>query len=105
MCSVANYLMAKAGYGTTALAAVYAGPMFNLMFGLGVAGIVGTIKYGKGLPVVPEVQLYIGTIFIVICLSLGVFFSSTKRFTKQHAYVFFAVYAIFLIVTVSVNLG
>lgn len=102
---VANYLMAKAGYATTALAAVYAGPMFNLMFGLGVAGIAGFIKYGEGLPVVPELQLYLGVIFIVISLTLGVVFSSMQRFTRTHAYIFYGVYTAFLIVTISVNLA
>jgi len=102
---VANYLMANAGYSTTALAAVYAGPMFNLLVGLGVAGIVGAVQYGNDLSVEPELQIYIGIIFIALGLVLGVVFSTTGRFTKMQAYCFFFLYMTFLMVTVSVNVA
>eukprot|EP00038_Savillea_parva_P028175 m.63616 g.63616 ORF g.63616 m.63616 type:complete len:595 (-) comp8166_c0_seq1:2052-3836(-) len=102
---VANYLMAKAGYPSTALAAVYAGPMFNLMFGLGVSGIAGAIQYGHGLPVVAEVQIYIGVIFITMILALGVLFSHSGQFTKKHGVTFFCAYGVFLAVTLAVNLS
>ena len=86
-------------YPSTAVAAIYAGPMFNLLIGLGLAGVAGNILYDEPLQVNSHLQLYIGMIFILVTLLVGVVYSVSGRFEKPHAICFFTIYGLFLMIT------
>mmetsp|Transcript_11590 Transcript_11590/g.29752 ORF Transcript_11590/g.29752 Transcript_11590/m.29752 type:complete len:569 (+) Transcript_11590:97-1803(+) len=96
---VANFLMARAGYPSTAMAAIYAGPMFNLLVGLGLAVIAGNRAYGKPLSITSHLQVYIGMIFVLVTLFVGVLYSTSGRYVRSHGICFFTVYLLFLMIT------
>jgi Ca2+/Na+ antiporter len=73
--------------------------MFNLLVGLGLAGLAGNTKYEHALEVTSHLQLYIGMIFVLMTLLIGVIYSVNGRFVKSHGICFFTVYGLFLMIT------
>jgi hypothetical protein len=61
-----NGLKAK-GFPSIAVSAVFGGPVLNTFVGVGLAVIVGVLKYGEDLVVVGDVQLYFGISVRLLC--------------------------------------
>jgi len=106
MCDlIANYMMARAGFPSIAISAIYAGPMFNLLVGLGLAIVHGNSMYSTPyIPVTSDMQIFTAALFTIAALLLGVGFSFRDgSFLRSHGISVGSCYILFLLITIAMH--
>mmetsp|Transcript_22678 Transcript_22678/g.21800 ORF Transcript_22678/g.21800 Transcript_22678/m.21800 type:complete len:490 (-) Transcript_22678:90-1559(-) len=105
----ANVTMAKKGLANMAMTACFAGPIFNILVGLGAGFTALSTKTGE-----PEkdvdlsTSMSVGFLFLLcnclLILSVGLFWS-TGRITKDYGYCLFALYSVYLLSSLFFEFG
>lgn len=116
---VADVSVARKGYPEMALAGAYAGPMFNLLVGLGLAmsylniknqGQTGGPGHGggaKGLAVQEGCLLYINFGFLLLSLvtAIAIVPNTKWRITRRHGWFLIGVYGVYMAVSIAQQLS
>lgn len=102
---VATYTLAKMGHSTMAIAGCFAGPVFNLMVGLGLPVLWATISQGSlEMDLTSGIKLLVVQSVVVLVLLVSVVpMAFAWRLHKQIGLVLLVVYAIFQIMFVLVE--
>ena len=107
---MASVSLSKRGLGEMAMTGCIAGPVFNLMLGLGVTTLLCNLQNGKGLTVNIEgtdgqstLISLISLLSVTVILTIFVVFNDFKV-NKNHAKILIALYAISMVVTAIVTL-
>ncbi|KAF1330248.1 Ca2 :cation antiporter, partial [Globisporangium splendens] len=101
---VSNTSIARDGFPTMAFAGCFAGPMFNLLVGIGLALTIGVLSNGPvsmGKPT-PLVYLGFGYLFISLALNLGMAACDNFRYSKRLCYALLALYFSFAVLSIIV---
>ncbi|KAI3382389.1 hypothetical protein SNEBB_001765 [Seison nebaliae] len=100
---VANYFSAKAGYSRMAISAVYGGPLFNMLLGLGIPFAYKFAQLGtKSIYFVPHTIEYILVVALALNLIIAMIYLTLNKFYFSKAYGYFsmAFYLVFLIIAI-----
>ena len=102
---VATYTLAKMGHSTMAIAGCFAGPVFNLMVGLGLPVLWATLSQGSlQMELTSGIKLLVVQSVVVLALLVSVVpLAFAWRLHKKIGFVLLVVYAIFQIMFVLVE--
>lgn len=102
---VATYTLAKMGHSTMAIAGCFAGPVFNLMVGLGLPVLWATLSQGSlNMELTNGIKLLVVQSVVVLALLVSVVpLAFAWRLHRQIGIALLVVYAIFQIVFVLVE--
>ena len=100
----ANVTMARKGLGNMAMTACFAGPVFNILVGLGLgfgrlAAKTGSAETEVALPASVVTGLFFLLLNSVAILTTGLFFGK-GRISKTYGYAAFSLYAIYVVVSI-----
>jgi len=104
---VADVVIARAGQPKMAVAGCYAGPMFNMLIGLGLALAIKTTNIypnGYKLPYHPNVPISFGFLFACLLGSLAAVALSRFRITRPWGVCLITLYVLFMAVSILVEL-
>jgi sodium/potassium/calcium exchanger 6 len=76
---LANVSIARVGLSQTALTACYAGPLFNILIGLGVSLSLATLNGPVSFPLFSKPALLVSTSFLLLSLSLSMLFTTLRQ--------------------------
>ena len=96
-----NVSVAIKGYGEMAIAGCYAGPIFEMLVGLGASFLLAALQtYPETFPVKLDSSASLTLVFLMISLSSTLYFVYYQggRFDKKLGYYLMFLYAIYLIV-------
>merc|ERR1711907_445752 len=99
---VADVAAAKKGYANMGMTACFAGPIFNLIIGLGIGFLQPVMGISRPYPVSLSGVNLLSFSFkgAVLLLSAGVSIYYKGRLPRRYAYVLLAVYALFMLLAV-----
>lgn len=105
---VADVAVARDGMASMAIAGTYAGPMFNLMIGLGLSLVLYTWKYDESvifannttLPVLMFATLLISLLMSAIAIPVCGF-----KLRRELGYALIALYFVFLLLAMLIEFG
>jgi sodium/potassium/calcium exchanger 6 len=105
----ANVTMAKKGLANMAMTACYAGPVFNILVGLGAGFTVLSRKTGESEKQVDlTAPLSVGFLFLlcncILVLAVGLFWNNGK-ISKEYGYCLFALYSAYLVSSLFFEFG
>lgn len=101
---VSNTAIARDGFPTMAFAGCFAGPMFNLLFGIGLAVTIGVLANGPIATGKPSPLVILGFAYLLSSLVLNLLVASYDGFVyrKRLCYCLLALYMSFAILSVVV---
>ncbi|KAI8994708.1 Sodium/calcium exchanger protein-domain-containing protein [Pilobolus umbonatus] len=104
---VSNTSIAKMGFPTMAISACYAGPLLNMVLGVGVSSFYQTWKSGKSYPIVIAPTIVISSIGLILVLlsTLILVNMNGYRITKQLGWWMIGIYMICLAINISIEFG
>lgn len=82
---LANVSIAKMGLSQTALTACYAGPLFNILIGLGVSLCIATIKGPVAFPLLTKPTIVVSLGFLLCSLALSMLYMTLRQGTMTRA--------------------
>lgn len=93
----ANLAIAKIGMGTTALTASYAGPLFNILMGLGISLCLVTINKPVDFALIESPASLIASVWLMISLIVAITIATKTqgRFSPKFGMILLGVYASF----------
>lgn len=100
-----NTAVAREGLGSMAIAGCYAGPVFNILMGLGVALVYATVQsYPATYPVVLDTSSIISICFLVVALSSTIAIVSYRNFKldRLFGYYLITLYATYTVLQLTV---
>lgn len=103
---VSNTSIARDGFPTMAFAGCFAGPMFNLLVGIGLALTIAVLSNGPvtlGKPS-PLVYLGFGYLFVSLALNLGMAALDDFHYRKRLCYALLVLYTSFAVLSIVVVL-
>ncbi|KAG6613489.1 Ca2 :Cation Antiporter (CaCA) Family [Phytophthora cinnamomi] len=104
---VSNMAIARDGFPTMAFAGCFAGPMFNLLIGIGLSLTIAIISRGPlylGEPT-PLVYLGFGYLLLSLLLNIGIASCDGFRYRPRLCYILLTLYASFAIISIAVVLN
>ncbi|KAG7385320.1 sodium/calcium exchanger protein [Phytophthora pseudosyringae] len=104
---VSNMAIARDGFPTMAFAGCFAGPMFNLLVGIGLSLTIAIISRGPlsmGEPS-PLVYLGFGYLLLSLLLNIGIASSDGFRYRPRLCYTLLSLYASFAVISIAVVLN
>jgi sodium/potassium/calcium exchanger 6 len=99
--------IARDGFPTMAFAGCFAGPMFNLLVGIGLSLTIAIISRGPlsmGEPF-PLVYLGFGYLLLSLLLNIGIASTDSFRYRPRLCYSLLALYASFAVLSIAVVLN
>ena len=105
----ADVIMAKKGLANMAITACYAGPVFNILFGLGAGFASLSSKTGQATKDVDlNPPIAVGFLFLffncILILSVGLFWQKGK-ISKNFGYSLFVLYSLYLVTSLLLEFG
>ncbi|KAG3012754.1 hypothetical protein PC121_g4746 [Phytophthora cactorum] len=104
---VSNMAIARDGFPTMAFAGCFAGPMFNLLVGIGLSLTIAIISRGPlsmGEPS-PLVYLSFGYLLLSLLLNIGIASYDGFRYRPRLCYTLLALYTSFAVISIAVVLN
>ncbi|KAL3667943.1 hypothetical protein V7S43_006820 [Phytophthora oleae] len=104
---VSNMAIARDGFPTMAFAGCFAGPMFNLLVGIGLSLTLAIISRGPlsmGEPS-PLVYLGFGYLLLSLLLNIGIASCDSFRYRPRLCYTLLTLYASFAVISIAVVLN
>lgn len=104
---VSNTSIARDGFPTMAFAGCFAGPMFNLLVGIGLALTIAVVRTGPvamGSPT-PLVYLGFGYLFASLALNLGLAALDDFQYRRRLCYALLVLYLSFAVLSIVVVLS
>ncbi|KAE8914212.1 hypothetical protein PF005_g8858 [Phytophthora fragariae] len=104
---VSNMAIARDGFPTMSFAGCFAGPMFNLLVGIGLSLTIAIISRGPlflGEPT-PLVYLGFGYLLLSLLLNIGIASCDGFRYRPRLCYTLLALYASFAVISIAVVLN
>eukprot|EP00644_Phytophthora_capsici_P004368 jgi/Phyca11/506092/fgenesh2_kg.PHYCAscaffold_17_\ len=104
---VSNMAIARDGFPTMAFAGCFAGPMFNLLVGVGLSLTLAIISRGPlsmGEPS-PLVYLSFGYLLLSLLLNIGIASCDGFRYRPRLCYTLLTLYASFAVISIAVVLN
>ncbi|DBB05768.1 hypothetical protein WJX77_004749 [Trebouxia sp. C0004] len=104
---VATYTLAKMGHSTMAIAGCFAGPVFNLMMGLGLPVLYSSLKHGTLVMELTSgiIMLVVQSVLVLAMLVVTVPLVFKWRLYQQIGFALFGVYVLFQLLFVLVEDG
>ncbi|DAZ94126.1 TPA: hypothetical protein N0F65_010370 [Lagenidium giganteum] len=101
---VSNTSIARDGFPTMAFAGCFAGPMFNLLIGIGASLLIAAIKNGPVSMGNPSPLVYLGFAYLAASLLINVGVVAFCRFEYRRGlcYALYALYASFAVISIVV---
>lgn len=102
---VADVAVAKAGQPAMAMAGCFAGPMFNMLFGLGTALVIQTFNvYPEAYELHFHVSIVVAFVFLLLSLMGSLLVVTWCRFRVPRSWGFFLVglYVVFIVVSLII---
>lgn len=103
----ANVAMARKGLANMAMTACFAGPVFNILIGLGLGFSSLAAQEGETeIKVAMDASVVTGFVFVMLncalILGVGVFFGK-GRIPKEHGYLALVLYTLYVVISVSLQ--
>ncbi|CAH0492751.1 unnamed protein product [Peronospora farinosa] len=100
---VSNMAIARDGFPTMAFAGCFAGPMFNLLVGIGLSLTIAIISRGPITMAKPSPLAYLGFGYLLLSLLLNIVIASYDgfRYRPQLCYTLLALYASFAVLSIA----
>ncbi len=100
---VSNTSIARDGFPTMAFAGCFAGPMFNLLVGIGLAMTIAIISRGPISMGEPSPLVYVGFAFLFASLLLNLAFAALDSFQYRPrlCYTLLVLYACFAVTSIA----
>lgn len=100
---VANLAIAKAGMSSAALTACFAGPLFNMLLGLGIGCVISSYEEGIEFKILDRVDIGIGLVFLMCSLSISILTVIIEKgnIGRRYSFIMIAMYCGFLCVMMS----
>lgn len=104
---VSNMAIARDGFPTMAFAGCFAGPMFNLLVGVGLSLTINIISRGPLIMSMPSPLMYLGFGYLLLSLLLNFGMASWDnfRYRPRLCYTLMALYASFAIISIFIVLN
>ncbi|KAG7394497.1 sodium/calcium exchanger protein [Phytophthora boehmeriae] len=104
---VSNMAIARDGFPTMAFAGCFAGPMFNLLIGLGLSLTIAIISRGSITMEKPSPLVYLGFGYLLLSLLLNIGMASFDGFQYRPrlCYTLLSLYASFAVISIAVVLN
>lgn len=104
---MSNMAIARDGFPTMAFAGCFAGPMFNLLIGIGLSLTIAIVSRGPlvlGEPT-PLVYLGFGYLLLSLLLNIGIAACDGFRYRPRLCYTLLTLYASFAVISIAVVLN
>jgi sodium/potassium/calcium exchanger 6 len=100
---VSNTSIARDGFPTMAFAGCFAGPMFNLLVGIGLALTIAIVSRGPVSMGEPSSLVYVGFVFLFasLLLNLGLAAFDGFRYRPRLCYTLYILYASFVMISIA----
>lgn len=100
---VANLAIAKVGLSSTALTACFAGPLFNMLVGLGMGCMISSYEEPIEFRIFDRVDILIGLVFLMCSLILSIYTVIVEKgnISRRYSYMMIGVYLTFNLVILS----
>ncbi|KAF4323439.1 hypothetical protein BBO99_00000018 [Phytophthora kernoviae] len=104
---VSNMAIARDGFPTMAFAGCFAGPMFNLLIGIGLSLTIAIISRGPLTMENPSPLVYLGFGYLLLSLLLNIGLASYDgfRYRPRLCYILLSLYASFAVISIVVVLN
>ncbi|CAH0520091.1 unnamed protein product [Peronospora belbahrii] len=100
---VSNMAIARDGFPTMAFAGCFAGPMFNLLVGIGLSLTIAIASHGPLSIAKPSPLVYLGFGYLLLSLLLNIGMASYDgfRYRPRLCYILLALYASFAVISIA----
>ena len=95
---VSNATISKDGFPIMALAGCFAGPMFNLLIGVGLSLLIGTIGGGEFDMGQPSRLDLIGFVFLILSLLVNLSVAQQLKYSRSICIALLSLYLVFILV-------
>jgi sodium/potassium/calcium exchanger 6 len=95
----ANQAIAKLGLGQTAITACFAGPLFNMLVGFGIALFISTVEDSIQFPLFERYDIMIAIVFLMISITVSMVLVWLNKgvIGVNHSYALIGVYLTFML--------
>eukprot|EP00744_Colponema_vietnamica_P006584 GILI01009547.1.p1 GENE.GILI01009547.1~~GILI01009547.1.p1 ORF type:complete len:266 (+),score=84.74 GILI01009547.1:22-798(+) len=103
---IANLAIARSGCAAMSVTGCYAGPMFNMLIGLGISLVLATQRtFPDPLPVAHQSSLWLSFFFLFLTLAFALVFVPLNKFTINRLFgiSLIVIYAIYLVLQILVE--